>query len=178
MKIFNYLILSLLIVGSVSCSSDDDNNEPLNIVGDWSITEGYIEPTTIQMDLGGMPISVEISGSFVEIDEENRISFKEDNTFTSITNNISLEMNMVVMGMPQTQVFEASDIFGDGTWEIIGNELKIHNQNNTSITYTIDSLDGNTMELSSNVKDMQVEGGANPMLDSMDILVRIKFKKV
>lgn len=177
MKIINYLVLSLLIVANVSCSGDDDNTQSVAIVGNWSITEGHIEPTSIELNMGGIPVSVEISGSFVDISDDNRVIFKEDNTFTSTTGNISLEMNMVVMGIPQTQTFEASDIFGDGTWEMNGNELKIQNQNGTSIKYTIDNLDQNILELSGNIKDMDISGGSNPMLEGMDIVVRIKFKK-
>src|SRR5690554_1500052 len=178
MKIINYLIFSLLIIANISCSSDDDNNQSFDIIGNWSITEGHIEPTSISMDMGGMPVSIEISGSFVDISDDNRINFKDDNTFTSNTANILLEMNMVVMGIPQTQTFGASDIFGEGNWELNGNELKIENQNGTLIKYTIENLDGNSLELSSNIKDMDVPGGSNFMFEDMDIIVRIKFKKV
>ena len=177
MKTIKYFLLGLLIVGNLSCSSDDDKVETFGIVGSWSITEGYIERGSIIMDVGGMDVPVEFSGSLVDIDNDNRLNFKEDKTFTSFTGNIALEMNITVMGTTQAETFEGSDLFGQGTWEINGRELKIHNENGTTIKYQIDNLNGSHLELSSNVKDMALESGPNPMLESMDIIVKIKLQK-
>ena len=177
MKIIKYLLLGLLIIGNLSCSSDD-KEESFNIVGNWSITEGYIEPASIVLDIGGMSVPVEISGSFVDIDDDNRLNFKEDNTFSSLTGNMSLEMDMVIMGTSQTEVIEMNDVFGQGTWEVNGRELKIHNENGTTIKYRIDNLSSNQLELSSNVKDMTLDSGSNPMLESMDITVKMKLKRI
>lgn len=178
MKTIKYFLLGLLIIGNLSCSSDDDGGESFNIVGNWTITEGFIEPGSIILDMGGMDVPVEYSGSFINIEDDNRINFKEDNTFSSQTGNISLQMELVVMGTSQTQIIEMSDVFGEGTWEVNGRELKITNANGTTINYNIDKLDGNSLELSSNVKDMVLDGGPNPILESMDIIVKIKLKKV
>ncbi|WP_026451399.1 hypothetical protein [Aequorivita capsosiphonis] len=178
MKIIKFLLLGLFIIGQVSCSSDDDGGESLDLVGNWSIQEGFIEPGSVVLDIGGMDVTVEYSGSFVNIDEDNRIILKDDNTFSSITGNISLEMEMVVMGIPQTQSVEMSDVFGEGTWEVNGSDFIVHNANGTDVTYHIDSLNGDNLELSANVKDMALDSGSNPMLESMDIIVKMKLKRV
>ncbi len=178
MKIAKYLVLSLFVITHLSCSKDDDNTQSFDIVGKWSITEGKIIPTTIPLDMGGMIIPVEISGSIIDIDETNNIRFKEDNSFTSDTGTLSLKMNMVIMGAPQTEIIEMNDVFGEGTWEVNGRELKIHNENGTTIKFTIDNLSADFLELSANVKDMSMEGDSNPMLESMDIVVQMKFKRI
>lgn len=177
MKNFKLLFVAFLLLGLTSCSSDDDN-PTINIVGSWTMTEGIVEPASITVEMGGMQIPVEVSGNFIEIDDQNRLTFKEDNTFSSVTGNIAVELNLVVMGIPQTQRFEASDLFGQGTWELNGKELKIKNDNGTTIPYHIDSINGTNMEISANVKDMSMEGESNPILDSMDIVIKMKLKRV
>ncbi|WP_310992853.1 lipocalin family protein [Aequorivita marina] len=178
MKKIKFILLGLLIIGNLSCSSDDDSVESFDIVGTWTITEGYIEPGTMELDMGGVDLPVEYSGSFVNIDDENRLNFNEDKTFTSIVNNIALEMELVVMGTSQTETFEMNNSFGEGTWELNGSELKINNDNGTSIKYHIDELNGDTLVMSSNVKDMVPDGGSNPMLESMDIDIKITLKRI
>ncbi|MGO3181332.1 MAG: lipocalin family protein [Aequorivita sp.] len=178
MKNIKFLLVALIMIGTLSCSSDNDEPETLDIIGTWSITEGFIEPGSIVIDMGGMDIPVEYSGSFVNLDEDNRLYFNDDNTFSSYTGDISLEMEMVVMGTPQTETIELSDVFGDGTWEVNGRELKVHNDNGSTVKYHIDNLDGNYLELSGNVKDMDTGSGSNPILDSLDIIVKMKLKRV
>lgn len=177
MKTIKFLLVSLLIIGQISCSSDD-GPESFDIVGNWSITAGFIEPTSILLDMGGMSIPVQISGNFIEIDENNSLSLNGDNTFSSNTGNISLEMDMVVMGESQTQTIEMSDVFGAGTWEVNGRELKIHNENGSTVPFNIDNLSGGILELSANVKNLSLDSGPNPMLDSMDIIVKMKLKRI
>lgn len=178
MKILKFVLICFLIGANVSCSSDDDNdNPPMNIDGSWTLKEGYIPAGSTNINLGGMSIPVQYSGSFVEIDENNRLNFQQDNTFTSVTGNIALEMDLTVMGSPQTQSFEGSDLFGQGTWELNGSELLIHNENGTTIKYYIDKLEGNVLQLSSNVKDMNT-GTPNPMLESMDIIIKMTLERV
>lgn len=178
MRNIKFILLGLLIIGNLSCSSDDDQNETFNIAGSWTIIEGYIEPGNTVLNMGGMDIPVEYSGSFVNMDEDNRLNFNEDNTFTSYTGTISLEMEMVVMGTPQNQTIEMGDVFGEGTYEVNGSELKIINENGTTIKYQIDSLTEDFLKLSANVKDMTTETGPNPILESMDIIVNMKLKRV
>ena len=165
------------MIGNISCSSDDDG-ESFDIIGKWSITEGSIDQTSILLDMGGMDVPVEISGTFIDIDESNSLTFKEDNTFSSNTGNISLELTMVIMGQIQTQSIEMNDVFGEGTWEVNGRELKIHNSNGATVPYHIDNLSANILELSANVRELIPAGGSNPMLESMDITVKMKLKRV
>lgn len=178
MKIIKYLVLSIFIIGLISCSSDDDGGDSYDIIGEWTITEGYIDPTSIQLDMGGIDIPVEISGTFVGLDVNNSLTFMDDNSFTSQMDNISLEMDMVVMGVPQTETIGMSDVFGEGNWEINGNTLTIHNENGTTIPYRIENLNGDNLELSGNVKDMALDSGPNPMLESMDIDIQMKLKRI
>ncbi|HLV14625.1 MAG TPA: lipocalin family protein [Xanthomarina sp.] len=179
MKAIKLVLFSFLIIANLSCSSDDDNNdnESFNVVGSWTMTEGYIVPGSMNLNLGEMTVPVEYSGSFIDIEENNRLNFQENNTFTSVTGSMSLEMNMTIMGTNQTQSFEGSDFFGQGTWEVNGRELKIHNENGTTIKYHIDNLNGNVLELSSNLKDMNT-GEPNPTLESMDMIIKMKLERV
>ncbi|MCX7548766.1 lipocalin family protein [Xanthomarina sp. F1114] len=179
MKIFKFILFSFLIIANVSCSSDDDNIEleSNNLIGTWTLTEGHIPAGSADINLGGMTVPIEYEGSFVNIEESNRLNFMQDNTFTSVTGNISLEMQMTVMGTPQNQSFEGSDLFGQGTWEVNGNELLIHNENGTTIKYYIDQIDGNVLKLSANLKDMNT-GTPNPMLESMDIIIKMTLERV
>lgn len=179
MKIFKLFLFSFLIITNMSCSSDDDNNdiESFNIIGNWTLKEGHIVPGSMNLNIGGMVLPVEYSGSFTNIEESNRINFQENNSFSSVTGNIALELEMTIMGTPQNQTFEGSDFFGQGTWEINGRELKILNENGTSIKYHIDNMDANVLELSSNVKDMNT-GEPNPMLESMDMVIKMKLERV
>src|SRR5690554_591370 len=102
MKTLRFLLLTVFITTLVACSKDDDNTPPSSsIVGSWTLESGGIEPTTITME--GLDFPIQVSGSFINISDTNRITFKEDNTFTSVTGNIILRMEMVVFGMPQTQ---------------------------------------------------------------------------
>ncbi|HLV38796.1 lipocalin family protein [Xanthomarina sp.] len=179
MKIFKLFLFSFLIISNISCSSDDDNNDidSSNIIGSWTLKEGHIVPGSMNLDIGGMTVPVVYSGNFINIEESNRINFQENNTFSSVTGNIAIELQMTIMGQPQNQTFEGSDFFGQGTWEVNGRELKIHNENGTTIKYHIDNIDGNVLELSSNVKDMST-GEPNPMLESMDMVIKMKLERV
>lgn len=179
MKTIKHLVLSILFITHFSCSSDDDKVNPIDIVGIWTMTEGFIEPSSMVLDLGnGLSFPVEVSGDFINIDPDNHLTFKDDKTFSSYTGNLSLEMTMIIMGTSETNSFEMEDTFGDGTWEVNGQELKIHNENGTTIKYKIDKLTNDTLELSANVQDIALESGSNPMLDSMNIIVKMKFKRI
>lgn len=178
MKIIKFLVLGLLVVGHLSCSKDDDNNNSADIVGTWMLTDGAVESTSIVLDIGGMPVSVEVSGSFIGIDDENRIHINEDKTFTSVTGNLVIELEMVVMGIPQTERVEASDLLGSGTWNRSGNELHLSNDNGTTILYHIDNINETHLELSSNISDLMLDGGSNPMLEDMDINVTMKLQRI
>lgn len=178
MKTFKLLLASFLIISLISCSKSDDSQPSASIVGNWTITEGFVEPASITIDMGGVPVPVEISGNFVDIDEQNRLSFKEDNSFTSVTGNIAVELTISALGIPQTERFEADELFGEGTWELNGSELKILNENGTTITYQVDKITETELELSSNVSEMQMDGGNNPILDDLDIIVRMKLRRV
>lgn len=178
MKTIKLLFASFLIISMISCSKSDDNQQSASIVGNWTITEGFVEPASITIDMGGIPVPIEISGNFIDIDEQNRLSFKEDNTFSSVTGSIAVELNITAMGIPQTELFEADELFGQGTWELNGSELKIHNENGTTIIYQVDKITETELELSSNVSDMQMDGGTDPILDDLDIIVRMKLKRV
>ena len=178
MKTIKLLLASILIISMISCSKSDDSQPSASIVGDWTITEGLVEPTSITIDMGGMPIPVEISGSFVDIDPQNRLTFNENKSFTSVTGSISVEVNITALGIPQTEVFEADELFGQGTWELNGNQLKIHNENGTTITYQVDKITETELELSSNISEMEMEGGNDPMLNQFDVIVRVKLRRV
>lgn len=178
MRIIKLLVLSIFIFGHFSCSSDDDNANSFDIAGKWSITEGYVEPGSMVLDIGGMNVPIEYSGSFVDIDANNSLTFKEDKTFSSYTGDIALELTMTFMGTTQTDYFEMNDVFGEGTWEVNGRELKIHNANGTTVKYNIDNLNNDVLELSANVQDMAMEGETNPMLESMDMVVKMKLKRI
>ncbi len=177
MKTIKFLLACVLIVNLSSCSKKNDDPD-IDIVGEWRMTEGFVEPASIVLDMGGMQIPVEVSGNFVEIDDQNRLSFHENNTFSSVTGNIALELDLNIMGTLQTDRFEADELFGQGTWELNGRDLKIHNENGTSIPYHIDAISENEMELSSNVSEMTMEGGTNPILEGMDITIKMKLKRI
>lgn len=177
MKILRLFIASLFIVTLFSCSSSDDD-QTVDIVGNWTVTQGIIEPGTINMNLEGMQIPIEVSGNFVEIDPNNRINFHQDGTFTSETGRIVLELTMNFMGTTQTERFEETDVFGEGTWTLTGNELKISNGTGTIIPYYVQRISDNEIELTGNVKDMMMEDGSNPMVEDMDISIKMRLKRV
>ncbi|QAA81898.1 hypothetical protein EI546_09260 [Aequorivita sp. H23M31] len=178
MKIFRLFFVSILLLSLISCSSSDDSPS-FDVVGSWKMTQGTIEPGTFNMDMGGISVPIDISGNFVEIDENNRINFLSDHTFTSHSGTIVLEITMNFMGTSQTERFEESNFFGEGTWEMNGNQLKIKNSNGTTIPYQLEKISDNEIELSGNVKDMDIEeGGDDPMLESLDIVVKMRLKRV
>lgn len=177
MKILRLFIASLFIVALYSCSSSDDDH-PVDIVGNWTVTQGIIEPGTMNMDMGGMQIPIEVSGNFVEIDPNNRINFHQNGTFTSETGRIVLEITMSFMGTTQTERFEETDVFGEGTWTLNGNELKITNDTGSILPYSVQRISDNEIELTGNVKDMMMEDGSNPMVEGMDISIKMRLKRV
>ena len=176
MKTIKILLLAFLVVTLSSCSKDD-KPDPALIVGKWSITEGSFDGGTMILDIGGMSVPVEYSGNFIDISPNNFINFKSDNTFDSSMENITVEVTVTVMGITQTESMSADNIFGEGTWSQNGNTLTVKNEEST-INYNIDSFDGTNLYLSGNVKDIMLEGGSNPMLESMDIKVRMTLKKI
>lgn len=176
MKTIKLFIASLFVISLLSCSSNDDSPS-FDLVGNWTMTQGVIEPGSFNMDMGGINVPIEISGNFIEIDENNRINFKADHTFTSEAGRIVLELTMDFMGTTQTERFEENDVFGEGTWELSGNQLKIMNDNGTTIPYHIERISDNEIELTGNVKDMAMED-PDPMVESMDISIKMRLKRV
>src|SRR5690554_2465436 len=177
MNTVKLFIAGLIIISLVSCSSNDDNQQSFDIVGSWTLTQGTIEPGTINMDMGGMQIPIEISGDFVEIDPNNQITFNTDLTFTSSAGRIVLELTMIFMSTSQTQSFEQNDVFGTGTWELNGNELRVSNDTGAIIPYYLERISDTEIVLTGNAKDMVMEDGSNPMVEGMDIPIKLRMKK-
>lgn len=176
MKTLRFLLLTVFITTLVACSKDDDNTPPSSsIVGSWTLESGGIEPTTITME--GLDFPIQVSGSFINISDTNRITFKEDNTFTSVTGNIILRMEMVVFGMPQTQDVEINDFLGEGTWEIANDKLIINNDNGTTIPYQIVSFTETDLVLKANTSDIDSGTGAG-VPGGLDIEVIMNLKRV
>lgn len=175
MKNLRFILLALVITSFLSCSKDDDGGSSINIVGSWKLVGGGIEPTTFTME--GVPFPIEVSGSFINISDSNRINFLEDNSFTSNTGSITLEMALVVMGVEQTQYMELEDIFGEGTWEINDRKLIVTNDNGTTIPYQIESISETDLVLKANVSDTDTGTGTG-VPAGMDIEVVMQLKKV
>lgn len=177
MKTIKLFLMSFILVSLISCSKKDDA-PTLDVVGSWTMTQGTVEPGTIVIDMGGMQIPMEVSGGFVDLDPQNKLHINENGTFQSASGDMALELTLGYMGTTQTERFASSDIFGKGTWELNGQELKIKNENGTTIPYRIDRITSSEMDLSSNVRDMVIDSGSNPILDAMDITIRMKLKRI
>lgn len=176
MKNFKLYFFFLSVVLLTACSKKDDPAP--DVTGTWTITEGIVESASITIDMGGMPIPMEIEGNYVDIDPENWLKFASDHTFSSYTGNISLELKISTMGTSTTERFAMNDVFGNGTWSQSGRTLNIENENGTTIPYQITSHSENNLELTANVKDMMPSGGSNPFVESMDVNVKIKLARI
>src|SRR5690554_1209175 len=176
MKTLRFLFLTVFITSLVACSKDDDNTPPSSsVIGSWTLVDGGIEPTTITME--GLDFPIQISGSFINISDTNRINFNEDNTFTSVTGSITLQIEMVVMGMPQTQDVEITDFLGEGTWEIANDKLIINNDNGTTIPYQIVSFTETDLVLKAKTSDIDTGSGTS-VPAGLDIEVIMNLKRV
>src|SRR5699024_10436461 len=92
------------------------------LVGKWKLTEGYLEGSS---DMGGLEF--DISGELIEIDENNKLHFKDNQTFTN-TGGFTMEISIFIMGETEVQHYELDNFFGNGTYTTDGATVEIYNE--------------------------------------------------
>lgn len=147
MKITHLIILSFLIFGFTSCSSDDDNvNDEVTILGHWNTGEFSMEGTFV--DDG---VHVTFNGVANNL-TGNDINFHSDNTITGNSAPFNMEINYVIDGMPVTINQEMSSMMvHEGTWSRDGEYLYLQESGSDSAQeFLIEVHNSSTLKLSAN----------------------------
>lgn len=155
MKKLNVLWIGIFLFSLVACSSDDDNVvDDSQLIGEWKLTEGHIEGSSSMEGL-----EFDISGELIEIDENNKLIFTEDQTFTG-EGGFTMEVVISMMGTEtDVQEYEVDEFFGSGTYVYSGATLELYNEDtDTAIVYNIEQLTESTLKLSASTSDIMIEG--------------------
>lgn len=137
-RLMSVLFIAILFV---SCSSDDDNNDPAetSIVGAWTLTEANVE---VPMDLNGDGTADRNFMNEVPC-FEGTVSFTGTGTFAQTFSTLELEVvnGETVYGCNGTTATA-------GTYTLNGNQLTTttNDSNNPETTTTTISLNGNTLK--------------------------------
>lgn len=151
-----YFLLFAAMATFISCSENEQppEEEPSLVVGEWYIEEIIIEGTITETRDGQSEIS-RYSGTAIS-DENNKILFKEDNTYTRedfysfmmhtfnpLAGTSSLDLHVFPYTFPV-----------EGTYQIQGDTFTLIANPTTNITYgpldPRDFFEGTIMELSAN----------------------------
>lgn len=149
MKTLKLLILSLFIVGAVSCSSDDDSVTDASMTGKWHPTLFKLEGSMDVEDLGRMEYVAESTGDFGGV----YIDFKDDGTYFAENNTFPIKVTVKLNGsVISNEEYDSTwDLDQEGTWERDGE------------TVTISNVDGMTdyelLELTSSKLKMKTDAG-------------------
>ncbi|MBQ4822609.1 hypothetical protein [Aquimarina sp. MMG016] len=92
MKYFKLLLITITLISTFSCSSDDDNQDHIGI---WKFTVGSVKSSSVN-DNKVAPISTEITNSDCFI---NQIIINPNNTATIIT---SSRLDVTLQKLPET----------------------------------------------------------------------------
>lgn len=165
MKIINYLVFSLFIICSVSCSSDDDgssddNNNPgdVTILGNWNASEYTMSGNFVE---DGVTISFTgVANSL----PGNNMTLHADHTITGHSEPFMMQLSYVINGAPMTipqQV--SSSMVNEGVWSREGDTLYLEdNEVGETQEFTIDVLNATTLKISGDQSSMSEDGALPP----------------
>src|SRR5699024_7184015 len=106
-----------------------------------------------------------ISGELIEIDENNKLHFKDNQTFTN-TGGFTMEISIFIMGETEVQHYELDNFFGNGTYTTDGATVEIYNEEtDTSIEYIIKELTESTLKMKGSTGDVNIEGAETVPFD-------------
>src|SRR5690606_5224177 len=149
MKIVSYLFISIFILSLTSCSSDDDNQQAVTILGKWNVNEMNMEGSLTE---DGMTISFISNTKGMA---GNDITFNDDNTFSGNSAAFEMETHYVINGMPSTVTQPAGEALPvEGEWSKDGNILNLLESGGVSTQYTIETLDATTLKLTADQNSM------------------------
>ena len=151
MRVLSYLFISLFILSFASCSSDDDNNQEVTILGKWNVSEMTMTSNFIQE---GIPISMNaISNSMAG----NDITFNENNTFTGNSAPFDIVIKYEIGGVSSTMTQPSGNALPvSGNWRKEGNNLYLKEGGSEEIRYTIETLDATTLKLSGDQNSIDI----------------------
>lgn len=151
MKKLFYLFSIILIIGIVSCSKDDDKKE-IDIIGRWDLSEMKMNGSFTE---DGMTIN--FTGITKNIQGENYVIFKEDNTAVGQNSEFDMEIEYTINGMTFTMTVPAGNNFPEsGTWEKNGDKLRLTDSTGETTNFTIEELTANSLILSADGSDMEL----------------------
>lgn len=148
-----FIIISFLIFGLASCSSDDDKvNDEVTILGHWNTAEFTMEGTFV--DDG---VHVTFNGVANDL-TGNDINFHSNNTLTGNSAPFNMDIDYVIDGMPVSLNQEMSSMMvHEGTWSRNGDYLMLQeNGSDTTQEFLIEVLNSSTLKLSANQDNMDL----------------------
>ena len=145
MRIVSYLFISFFILSLASCSSDDDNNQEVTLLGKWNVNEmtmdGNFTEEGVVVSFNG--VTNGMAG--------NDITFKDDNTFTGHSAPFEMEMHYVINGMPSTITQPSGEALPvAGSWSKEGDYLFLQETGGERTKYKIETFNATTLKLSAN----------------------------
>ncbi|HZW77880.1 MAG TPA: lipocalin family protein [Flavobacteriaceae bacterium] len=179
MKTFRIILVLFLVTFITSCSKDDAPSEP-SLAGEWKLTEGKIENGSIvvQMDGFPIPVTVNVTGHFAEIGDGNRLHLNGDQTYHYESDTLIVELTLSFLGSNEAQQFPIENFLQDGTWENQDNKLILKDAEGVAVPYSIVSLTDATLELTANIKEMDLPLELGDMVQSIDMNLRVKFSRI
>lgn len=153
MKKLSYLILSLFILMTASCSSDDDNGPvEASILGKWDITQMIMEGTFTEEGA-----TVSFNGVANSL-PGNDITFNADNTSTSNSAPFNMDLTYVIEGETYTMTQQvSSELTTSGTWREDGNFLYLKETgSNDEVQYKIVTLNSSTLKLTADQNNINM----------------------
>lgn len=158
MKILKLLLFTAFISLTISCSSDDDNQEATNngeIVGVWRGTAvDYTGNTTTSGQ--GQTIVAEYVGVAYDIDYT--LTFTENPQKVISDGSYSIELTTTVYGQSTTQNVEGLEFLSSGDWTVNGNTLSITVDNETDDAQIVE-LTNDTLVLKAVETQTSSQGG-------------------
>lgn len=156
MKKLNLLLVLFLSIIITNCSDDDPSPVEQNIlVGTW-IGNNLEITGTLNTEIAGIPVSANFIGDVYDM--SSTLTFTENPNNVISEGNYSVELSTTIQGQVFMENIENINFLESGTWQVVGNELRITTSTET-VTAQIKELTVNSLILSStSEEEVEIDG--------------------
>ena len=168
-KFLFWPVLLAMVFSFTACSEDDSGNDPSSgdLVGIWQM-ESLDYSGTNTTTVAGQSTTLDYVGEAFDIDLS--ITFGENPNEYKTSGGYTIKLTYELGGQTVENNVPIEGFLDNGTWEQNGNTLTVVNGNGEPGEATIESIDGNSLVLSSREMETTTEQGVTTEIDVESVI--------